>query len=567
MVRPDIDASIHEEALNLSVICDPAKLVQTSVGFRANWTMAMILFVALGLRLWPVNFGLPALNDPDELMFELGAVNMLRTHSLDPGWFGHPATITMYLLALVDIAVFLVAHVVGWFASPAEFVSRIYVNPAWVILPGRIVMVGFGVWIVGLTGRLAGRIAGTEAQLAAALLLAISPIHIAWSQVIRSDIVGSAFVVLTVLSALDTMQGRPKLWRGALWTACATASKWPFALGGMAMVVALASRGKTARMPVSRTMGLIVLFALLVPVLLMTIAPYLVIAHTRAIADVTGESQLRHLGATGEGPLRNAWWYFSGPLASALGYVGLLLCGLGGYRLRHNVAAQGILWPLVIAFMVLFSCQHLVWERWILPLLPLLAVFGGVGLVELRRFLAQQMGAVAGTGLAIAATCLPLLYSDAAAGRARSNNTAQQATAWAIAHIPPGSTVLIEHFGFDLLPRPWHLLFPFGEIGCVDPRHALAGKIDHHTISTGRGVRSNIDYGTVAASRRFTCTADYAILTQYDRYLAEQREFPAEYNAYLQLLGKGHVVATFAPVDGQSSGRIVRIVQFSPRVN
>jgi hypothetical protein len=65
-----------------------------------------------------------------------------------------------------------------------------------------------------------------------------------------------------------------------------------------------------------------------------------------------------------------------------------------------------------------------------------------------------------------------------------------------------GCSVLIEHFGFDLLSQPWHMLFPFGDVGCVDPRRALDGKIDHHTISNGHGARSNVDYGTVAPDCR-----------------------------------------------------------------
>jgi len=527
--------------------------------------MAFILFIALGLRLWPINFGLPALNDPDELMFELGAVHMLQTHSLNPGWFGHPATTTIYLLALVDVAVFLVGHALGWFATTAAFVSRIYLNPGWVILPGRIVMVLFGVWTVALTGQLAGRIAGDRAKWAAAFLLALSPLHIAWSQIVRSDIVGSAFVVLAVLSAMDAMEGKPRLVRGALWNALAIASKWPFAIASLAMFSALAWRWRAGQSSAQTALRDATVFAGLVPALLVLIAPYLLIAHATVLADVTGEAQLHHLGATGGSPLYNAWWYLSGPFTAAFGLVGLVMSGWGALMLRRDPPVRVLLWPVLIVFMIVFSCQQVVWERWALPLLPLVAVFSAVGLLEFRRLAALRIGTRAATGLALACACVPLALADVAAARARAHNTAQQATAWAIAHVPAGSTVLIEHFGFDLLQQPWHLLFPFGDVGCVDPRQALNNKIDHHTISNGRRARSNVDYGTVAASRRFTCAADYAILSQYDRYRAEQREFPAEYDAYRQLLTRGRIVASFTPVDGQSSGRVIRIVQFRPQ--
>lgn len=528
-----------------------------------KFAVGLILLVALALRLWPVNFGLPALNDPDELMFELGAVNMIRTHSLNPGWFGHPATTTIYLLALVDIAVFLVGYAAGWFANPAAFVLRIYQNPSWVILPGRIVMVLFGVWTVALTARLARRVAGPEAGLAAALFLALSPLHIAWSQVVRSDIVGTAFVVLELLGAIDVMAGRGRTTRCALFCALAIASKWPFGIVALAVPAALVWCWHTRRMTAQAALRAGALFVGGVPVLLVLIAPYLLIAHGAVLRDLAGEAQIHHLGATGSGPLANAWWYCSRPLITAIGEVGIAFGAGGLWVLRRAPECRVVLLPVLFAFLAIFSFQHLVWDRWMLPLLPVIAVFSGCGLISLHLALAPIMGRAASLALVWAAAAMPLIMADVGAARERADNTAQQATRWAIAHIPTGSSVLVEHFAFDLLPQPWHLLFPFGNVGCVDPRVALAGKIDHHSISVGRGTRSNVDYGTVAAAQRQTCRADYAILTQFDRYQAERAEFPDEYAAYRDYMATGRVIATFRPVRGLSGGRIVRIVKFN----
>lgn len=528
--------------------------------------MAWILMAALALRLWHVNFGLPGLNDPDELIFQLGTVQMIRSASLDPGWFGHPAITTMYLLALVDIAMFAGGYALGWFATPAAFVHAVYMNPGLVILPGRIVMVLFGVWTVALTGQLAERIAGEEAKWAAALLLALSPVHIAWSQVVRSDIVGTAFLVLTILSALDVLEGRGRSWRstvlGALWCALAIASKWPFALGGVAMMAAMGWRWRTGRETLGGTVRAGLVFGALVPVLLVLIEPYLVIDRATVLRDLAGEAQVHHLGATGGGPLANAWWYLHGPLTRAFGLVGLALCGWGAWLLRRDAKARVLLWPVLIAFMAVFMAQHVVWERWVLPMQPLLAVFGGVGLVGLCRTIAPRIGPVGALVLVLAGSCLPLIATDAAAARERANNTAQQASAWAAVHVPPGSTILVEHFGFELFAHPWRLLFPFGDNGCIDPAVKLSGKIEQHTISNGRGARANVDYGTVAPAQRATCRADYAILSQYDRYVAERADFPNEFQAYRELLAQGQIVATFAPVEGVSSGRVIRIVRF-----
>jgi hypothetical protein len=144
----------------------------------------------------------------------------------------------------------------------------------------------------------------------------------------------------------------------------------------------------------------------------------------------------------------------------------------------------------------------------------------------------------------------------------RLHDARQLATAWATAHIPAGSTVLVEHFAFDILPRPWRLIFPFGTVGCIDVRAFLGGKVQYNTVDAGRGGRSNVDYGTVAAAKRAGCRADYAILTQYDRYAAERAAFPEEYAAYRALLATGRVVATYPVVPGRIGGWTTHVVAF-----
>ena len=62
---------------------------------RSEWLLFFILIAAFYLRISSIRFGLPAMNDQDELIFELGALKMLRGPTLNPGWFGHPATTTM----------------------------------------------------------------------------------------------------------------------------------------------------------------------------------------------------------------------------------------------------------------------------------------------------------------------------------------------------------------------------------------------------------------------------------------------------------------------------------------
>lgn len=542
----------------------------------SGWTGALgaLTLVALLLRLYAINFGLPGLYDPDELMFELGAIRMLSHATLNPGWFGHPATTTMYGLAIVNMATFGFGHLMGWFPTLKSFGLAVYTNPAWMILPGRLLMAVFGAGTVWQTGRLGRDLSGGPAGLIAAAMVAVSPLCVAWAQVIRSDIMGSFFVLLALRAALRADE-RPG-WRAdagvALWTGAAIATKWPMGLAALGMGAMMLRRAWHDRAGVARLFARAARFGVMMIVALLLTSPYLLLAHDVVLRNLRGEAQMHHLGATGGSPLYNLDWYLEGPLANGLSWPGLLLAagGLAIICLRPDRRAAWLLVPVVAGFGAVFCVQHLVWDRWVLPLMPLLAIPAGVMVVaiaaQVRRFALARSGAAGWAGIALGgclvAMIAPMAVQDAAQARGRMNDTRQRASAWAVAHIPAGSSVMIEHFGFDLYPQPWLILFPIGEAGCVDVRGLLQGRIGYDVIDRARGKRSNLDYGTMAPQRRETCVTNFAIITQYDRYRAEAADFPAENRAYERFLAHGHEVAAFFPQWGRSSGPVVRIFAF-----
>lgn len=543
-------------------------------GLRDRLLVLALLVLAAVLCLRGINFGLPALNDSDELMFELGAVRMLRGPTLNPGWFGHPATTTMYLLAVINALVFLTGHLFGWFGSVRGFADAIYADPTWVILPGRVAMALFAVGTVFLVWRLGSTLFGRRAGFAAALLLAINPVHITYAQIIRSDMMACFFMLLVILAAVRI--ARDGRWRdyvlAAFWLGLVVATKWPFALCALPVAGAIGLR--VARAPAARRTIMLrheaqhfVLLGLMAIGFLLLASPYLLLDYQTVVRNLLGEAQPYHLGATGGTPLANAWWYLAGPIYAGLGAAGLGLVAVGIARLRRHREAAAILLPLIFAWFALICAQHLLWERWALPLMPLLVLCAGPVFAGLDTFLRDRLTGWLGwiaRALLVAVVCVPLLLLGESNRRERTNDTRQLASAWARAHIPAGSTVLIEHFAFDLVDAPWQFRYPLAETGCVDARAMLQGKISYAMVDSARGARHNVDYGTMSAGRRASCRFDYAILTQMDRYRAEAAMFPAEDAAYRDLLRRGRVVASFVPRAGQSGRWTVRIVRMNP---
>jgi hypothetical protein len=138
----------------------------------------------------------------------------------------------LVVLAVINAGVFAFAFLTGRITSAAQFGDMVYADPSWIVVPGRIAMSLFALVTIWLTWSLARRFFGEREGLVAALLMALNPVFITWSEIIRSDVMGCVFMLLCMHScAAIAVSGK---WRdylmAALWLDVAVATKWPFAL-------------------------------------------------------------------------------------------------------------------------------------------------------------------------------------------------------------------------------------------------------------------------------------------------------------------------------------------------
>jgi uncharacterized membrane protein len=302
---------------------------------------------------------------------------------------------------------------------------------------------------------------------------------------------------------------------------------------------------------------------------LIVASPFILLDFGTVIANLSGEARNHHPGATGAGFWRNAWWYLTHPLRDGIGLAGVLLLPIGlVLGSKRSAAFTVTVVPLVIVLLASISAQALIWERWIVPVLPFAAIAVAVAIDSAIRLVYRSFGSVparlAGAG-AVAAIIGPLLVAGEAAATERASDTRELASAWARAHIPRGSSVVVEQLAFDLLGTGWRFLYPVGDAGCVDVAASLKARIPYATVERWRGNRPVIDLGTIAPAAFATCRADYAIIANYDRYLAEADVYAAEVRIYRALIAQGTVAATFRPVAGRVGGTTMRVVRLDPR--
>jgi hypothetical protein len=200
------------------------------------------------------------------------------------------------------------------------------------------------------------------------------------------------------------------------------------------------------------------------------------------------------------------------------------------------------------------------------PQLPFIAFFVALGINQIWDWATARIGdpkARIAVTVGSSALIVPMLATAHAQITERLNDTRNQAAAWAKAHIPDGSTIIVEHLAFDLLSPRWRFVFPAGDAGCVDVTDNLNGKIQYSSIDNWRGSRAVVDFGTVSRAAIASCRADYAIFTHYDRYIAERFRYDKEARTYEAFSRGGTIMRIFRPQSGKAGGPIVRVVRFA----
>jgi len=526
-------------------------------GWRGRLALIAVLLVAAWLRLDGVGFGLPALNDPDEPLFMMTAFDMLRNHTLNPGWFGHPGTTTLYCLALAILAIGGLGTLSGRFDGADGFAAAVFADPSIVFLPARLFIVVCGLACVLLTYMIGRRLWGQRAGLFAAAILAVNALHVEYSQVVRTDVQASVFMLLCVLQSLAVLvNGRRRDYALAgLLVGLACATKWPAAAIALSPLCAGLARRDYRQLAV---------FLAAAVASLVVISPFLLLDNAVVLHDLAGEARPVHPGATGSGLLGNLAAYAGGPLLASFGVAGLMLAAIGTICAWCDRRWSFAIAPAFALFAVLIAAQHLMWERWLVPLLPFLALSAAWALEWIVARIALAVGgreswvAIAGLALLLA----PMLGEARTMAAERRNDTRQVASAWIRANVAPGSSIVLEHGAIDLLDGPWALRFPLGSAGCIDPREMLSNQISARQVERKREGRAIVDLGHVDRAQLDSCRTDFAVLSHLARYQAEAETYREPLQRYRELIASGVLVARIEPRPGERGGPVILIFRF-----
>lgn len=508
-----------------------------------------VVLLAAVLRLWSIDFGVPLVTHPDEPLIFTAADRMISERTLNPGWFRYPAFI-IDVEAGVLVAVYGIDRLIGLDAD--AITTAAYTG-------GRLVMALLGVLTVLLTGLLGRRVAtgtfgshrddrmpgevngvgssvetaghpSSLAGIVAALLLAVSFVHVKDSHFLKPDVPTGFFCVLALwvsLDALERQDDRLRRWllAGAA-VGLAAAAKYTGAVVAVvpALALILAWRDGHATVPSARratttlaAMGAIAVavFVLVNPGILMTPGDFL--SPVDGIRAEMEHYRTGHDGAEGNDTWR---WYLAEIWRSGFGATLTPIVALGVFLATVTVARlrarNALLLTLVFPplYYLTIAPYPVRFDRQLIPTLPYLAILGGFAIAVASVYLsAWQRRATPQQIVAGSLAAVMILAVIPIADAARWNHvtglpdTRYAALDWIEAHVPPGAVIA----------REWHTP-PVGQAGYGD---VFMRKANDESLDWYRATG-----------------ASYLVLSSYmyQRYLDAPDRYPVDAAFYERLL-------------------------------
>lgn len=180
---------------------------------RARLAAAVVVaIVAIAIRAYKLDFGLPYTRHPDEAHNIRHALRIVAARDLNPHFFRYPSLI-FYVNALGELVYFWFAKLFGKLSAfsdiqpPYEYIWGVGIATSLApFVIGRLLSLAFSSGTALLGFSMARRLGGLRAGFLAGLAIALSPINVANARYVTPDAMTTFFVTLALFWALGLFE-------------------------------------------------------------------------------------------------------------------------------------------------------------------------------------------------------------------------------------------------------------------------------------------------------------------------------------------------------------------------
>jgi hypothetical protein len=527
---------------------------------RVVLPLAAICLLGLVLRLIGLQYGLPAVYNPDEVAIMARALTF-ATGTLNPHNFLYPTFFFYVLFVWVGIYLAFV-WITGRVDSLSGLQKLYFTDATGIYLAGRTLAVAAGTATIAAIYTLAAKLTDQRTALAAALFLAVAPLAVRDAHYVKHDVPATLAVVFAYLAMTRVWpcarsEGptlRDSLLAGA---ACGVAFSthyyciflvFPLAF---AIVQGWKSRGPTAWVQPLVASGLasaIVFFAL---------SPFILVEPMTAWRDITANRAIVVDRAVSGGAFAPAWRYLDMLWRDTGGFMMPILALAGAVRMLFTARPRAL---MLLAFPVpflIFIANTAPASRYLNPVLPFIAMFAAWELSDSVRSWTKRTSIFWSLVAIIAA---PAVWKSVETGLFfRVDDTRTLAARYVEAHIPAESTILIQPYSAPLTPSKKGLTEALTQhVGSVDrasTKFRLQLSVEpypapaYRLIYLGRGGRDAdklyVDPaelgGADGLKRLMALDVAYLVVTRYNR------PDPVTLPFLTALAREGRRIAVFSP--------------------
>jgi hypothetical protein len=420
---------------------------------RMNVALFLALVLGVVLRAIGLQYGLPAVYNPDEVSIMSRSLSFARG-TLNPQNFLYP-TFYFYLL-FVWVGVYLAfVWLSGRVSSIGELQRLYFTDQVGIYTAGRTLGVAAGVATIAAIYRLGERLIDRRAAIAAALFLAVAPLHVRDSHYVKHDVPATLAIVIAYLAMSRIWPAaRPEgprtrdtvLAGAACGMAFSTHYYCVFLAVPLTLAIALGWKNSGWRDCLRQT----AFGAIASAAVFFLLSPFLLVEPATAWRDIVANREIVIDRAVTAGAFAPARRYLAMLWTDSVGQpiVALALIGAVGMTLRTPARAAFLLaFP---APFFLFIANTAPASRYLNPVLPFLVLFAAWAAAAVATRLGGRPAIF--WAIVVLASIPGVRSSLATDFFLRQDDTRTLAQRFIESNLPSGATILTQPYSAALTP-------------------------------------------------------------------------------------------------------------------